>query len=135
MNSHGETGSEPIINIQHLTRKFDSKVALDDLSLRVPRGGVFGLIGGNGAGKTTLIRHILGMLRAHTGSVQVFGLDPVQYPVEVLGKTGYLSEDRDLPNWMRVHELMRYTQGFYPKWDPVYADGLRQAFELVRRPE
>ncbi len=130
MNSHVETGSEPIIEIQNLTRKFDSKVALDDLSLSVPRGGVFGLIGGNGAGKTTLIRHLLGMLKAHTGSVKVFDLDPVQNPVEVLGKIGYLSEDRDLPNWMRIHELMRYTQGFYPKWDPAYAEELRQAFEL-----
>lgn len=124
------SAAPPIVEVQRLTRQFDGKIALNDLSLIVPRGGVFGLIGGNGAGKTTLIRHILGMLKAQTGSVRVFGLDPVENPVGVLGRIGYLSEDRDLPNWMRVHELIRYTQAFYPNWDPKYAEELREAFDL-----
>lgn len=124
------SAAPPIVEVQRLTRQFDGKIALNDLSLIVPRGGVFGLIGGNGAGKTTLIRHILGMLKAQTGSVRVFGLDPVENAVGVLGRIGYLSEDRDLPNWMRVHELIRYTQAFYPNWDPKYAEELREAFDL-----
>ncbi len=124
------SAAPPIVEVQRLTRHFDRKIALNDLSLIVPRGGVFGLIGGNGAGKTTLIRHILGMLKAQSGSVRVFGLDPIENPVGVLGRIGYLSEDRDLPNWMRVHELIRYTQAFYPNWDPTYAVELREAFDL-----
>ena len=92
------SSAPPIVEIRRVTRQFGNKTALDDLSLTVPRGGVFGLIGGNGAGKTTLIKHILGMLKAQSGSVQVFGLDPVQNPVGTLGRIGYLSEDRDLPN-------------------------------------
>ena len=124
------SAASPLVDVQRLTRKFDSKVALDDLSLIVPRGGIFGLIGGNGAGKTTLIRHLLGMLKVQTGSVRMFGLDPVENPVGVLGRIGYLSEDRDLPNWMRIYELMRYTQAFYPNWDPKYAEELREAFDL-----
>ena len=119
-----------IVSILHLSRSFDGKVALDDVTLHVPRGGVFGLIGGNGAGKTTLIRHLLGMLRAQSGAVRVFGFDPVANPVEVLGRIGYLSEDRELPNWMRVHELIRYTRAFYPSWDPLYAKELLDAFQL-----
>lgn len=122
--------TSPIVEIRRVTRQFGNKTALDDISLSVPRGGVFGLIGGNGAGKTTLIKHVLGMLKAQSGSVQVFGLDPVQNPVGTLGRVGYLSEDRDLPNWMRVGELMRYTQAFFPNWDEVYAEELRQAFDL-----
>ena len=120
----------PIIEVQRLTRQFDNKVALADLLLTVSVDCVFGLIGGNGAGKTTLIRHLLGMLKAQSGSVRVFGTDPVADPVGVLGRIGYLSEDRDLPNWMRVHELMRYTQAFYPNWDSNYADELRETFDL-----
>jgi ABC-2 type transport system ATP-binding protein len=130
MNEPFPSSSPPIIDIRRLTRQFVNKTALDDVSLTVPRGGVFGLIGGNGAGKTTLIKHILGMLKAHQGSVQVFGLDPVQNPVGTLGRIGYLSEDRDLPNWMRVGELLRYSQAFYPTWDEAYAEELRQAFDL-----
>lgn len=127
------SSAPPVVNIARLTRQFGNKTALDGVSLVVPRGGVFGLIGGNGAGKTTLIKHILGMLRAQSGSVQVFGLDPVANPVGTLGRIGYLSEDRDLPNWMRVGELMRYTQAFYPNWDDAYAEELRQAFDLDPR--
>ncbi len=47
------------------------------MTLSVPRGAVFGLVGENGAGKTTLIKHILGLLKAKRGSVRIFGLDPV----------------------------------------------------------
>jgi ABC-2 type transport system ATP-binding protein len=130
MNEPFPCSAPPIVDIRRLTRQFGNKTALDDVSLAVPRGGVFGLIGGNGAGKTTLIKHILGMLKPQTGSVQVFGLDPVQNPVGTLGRIGYLSEDRDLPNWMRVGELIRYTQAFFPTWDEAYAEELRKAFDL-----
>jgi ABC-2 type transport system ATP-binding protein len=124
------SGSNPIIEIDRLTRQFGSKAALNQVSLDIPRGGVFGLIGGNGAGKTTLLRHVLGLLKAQSGTVRVFGMDPVTNPVGVLGRIGYLSEDRDLPNWMRVRELIRYTQAFYPHWDEAYAEELREAFDL-----
>lgn len=124
------SSSPPVVQIARLTRQFGTKTALDNISLTVPRGGVFGLIGGNGAGKTTLIKHILGMLRAQTGSVEVFGLDPVANPVGTLGRIGYLSENRDLPDWMRVGELMAYTRAFYPTWDDRYAEELRLMFDL-----
>src|SRR5207247_3238784 len=103
---------------------------LDSVSLSFPHGAVYGLVGVNGAGKTTLIRHILGLLRAERGSVRVFGLDPVADPVAVLSRIGYLSEENDLPAWMRVDELIRYTRAFYPKWDDAYAEELRRTFAL-----
>jgi ABC-2 type transport system ATP-binding protein len=123
--------SPPVVDIRRLTRRFGATTALDDVTLMIPRGGVFGLIGENGAGKTTLIKHILGMLKAQSGVVRVFGLDPVQNPVGTLGRIGYLSEDRDLPDWMRVGELMRYTQAFFPTWDEAYAEELRETFDLA----
>ncbi len=122
--------SESVISVSALTRRFGAKTALDSVSVSLPRGAVYGLVGANGAGKTTLIRHILGLLRAESGSVRVFGLDPVADPVAVLSRIGYLSEENDLPGWMRVDELIRYTRAFYPKWDDVYAEELRQAFAL-----
>jgi ABC-2 type transport system ATP-binding protein len=62
--------------------------------------------------------------------VRVFGHDPVADSVPVLSRIGYLSEENDLPGWMRVDELMRYTRAFYPAWDPAYAEELRRAFDL-----
>ena len=106
------------------------KAALASVTLSVPRGAVYGLVGENGAGKTTLIKHILGLLRAQSGSVRVFGLDPVTDPVGVLSRIGYLSEERDLPGWMRVDELISYSRAFYAAWDEAYAEELRQTFAL-----
>lgn len=105
-------------------------MALDSVTLSMPRGAVYGLVGANGAGKTTLIKHILGLLRAQTGSVRVFGLDPVADPVGVLSRIGYLSEENDLPGWMRVDELIRYSRAFYTAWDDDYAEELRRSFAL-----
>ncbi|MEO8426271.1 MAG: ABC transporter ATP-binding protein [Verrucomicrobiota bacterium] len=130
MKSNASSAPDAVIEIADVTRRFGSKLALDHVTLTIPRGVVFGLIGANGAGKTTLIKHILGLLKAQSGSVRVFGLDPVADPVGALIRIGYLSEQRDLPVWMRVDELLRYTQAFYPKWDAAYAEQLRGHFGL-----
>src|SRR4051812_41234416 len=114
MNKPPDTSFDPVIELERISRHYGSKLALNDVSLRVQRGKVFGLVGENGAGKTTLIKHILGALKAESGSVRIFGLDPVADPVGVLSRVGYLSENRDLPGWMRVDELLRYVQAFYP---------------------
>ena len=122
--------SDPVIDVSELTRRFGAKTALSSVTLSMPRGAVYGLVGANGAGKTTLIKHILGLLRAESGSVRVFGLDPVADPVAVLSRIGYVSEDNDLPGWMRVDELIRYSRAFYPAWDDTYAEELRRTFAL-----
>jgi len=119
-----------VIAVSGLTRRFGAKTALSSVTMTVPRGGVYGLVGANGAGKTTLIKHILGLLRAESGSVRVFDRDPVADPTAVLSRIGYLSEENDLPGWMRVDELMRYSRAFYPGWDDAYAEELRQTFAL-----
>jgi ABC-2 type transport system ATP-binding protein len=125
------TSSTPtIIDIHGVTRRFGATVALDNVSLRVPRGCVFGLIGVNGSGKTTLLKHVLGLLRAQTGSVRVFERDPVAEPVGVLSRIGYLSEENDLPPWMTVAELIRYTRAFYPSWNDEDAEKMRRQFGL-----
>src|SRR5438105_11676230 len=123
-------GPEAAIVIEGVTRRFGRTAALDDVSLTVPRGVVFGLVGANGAGKTTLIKHVLGLFKAQTGAVRVFGCDPVADPAGVLARIGYVSEEHDLPGWMRVWELLRYSQAFYAGWDQAYAEELRGKFEL-----
>jgi ABC-2 type transport system ATP-binding protein len=122
--------SEPAIVVSDVTRRFGTKTALSSVSLSFPRGAVYGLVGANGAGKTTLIKHLLGLLRAQTGSVRVLGRDPVADPVGALSRIGYLSEENDLPGWMRVVELIIYSRAFYPQWDDAYAEELKRMFAL-----
>lgn len=125
--------SESVICVSELSRHFGPKAALSNVSVTVERGAVYGLVGANGAGKTTLIRHVLGLLRAQAGSVRVFERDPVAEPVAVLSRIGYLSEENDLPGWMTVDELMRYSRAFYATWDDAYARELRSLFALDGR--
>ena len=126
-----ETGmGQTVVDVNDLSRSFGGKTALEGVSFHADAGQVYGLVGANGAGKTTLLKHLLGLLRAATGSVRVFGLDPVRDAVGVLSRVGYLSEERELPEWMRVDELMRYTQAFHPTWDAAYARELLESFAL-----
>jgi ABC-2 type transport system ATP-binding protein len=62
--------------------------------------------------------------------VRVFGRDPVRDPAGVLARVGCLTEENDLPGWMRVDELIRYSRAFYPGWSDDYAEDLRRAFGL-----
>lgn len=119
-----------VVCIEGLVRRFRRADALDGVSLRVRPGTVHGLVGENGAGKTTLLEHILGGYRPQAGTVSVFGQDPVKDPVAVLSRIGYLSEERDIPGWMTVRELMRYNKAFYPGWDDAYAEQKRNDFGL-----
>src|SRR6185503_4837654 len=119
-----------VIAVHEISRKFGTKRALDRVTFRATEGKVYGLVGANGAGKTTLLKHLLGLLRAQSGSVRVFDRDPVRDPVGVLSRVGYLSEERELPDWMRIDELMRYTQAYHPNWDEKYARELLETFAL-----
>jgi ABC-2 type transport system ATP-binding protein len=121
---------QAVVDINNVSRFFGDKAALTGVSFRATAGQVYGLVGSNGAGKTTLLKHLLGLLRATSGSVRVFDLDPVRDPVGVLSRIGYLSEEHELPEWMRVEELMRYTQAFHPTWDAAYAQELLKTFAL-----
>lgn len=87
------------IDIHHITKRFGDFYAVRDLSLSIPRGGVYGLLGPNGAGKTTTLRILAGLLRPGKGSVRVLGLDPGTSHARIASRVGMMIEGPGLhPN-------------------------------------
>ena len=125
-------GAEFAVDVRNLSRSFRGTVALSDVTLQIPTGSIFGLVGLNGAGKTTLIKHLIGALRPQSGTVTVLGEDPIADPEGVLREIGYLSEEDSLPTWMKVGSLIDFCRALYPSWDDAYATELCEMFGLTR---
>lgn len=94
------------VNIQSVTKRFAGHTAVQSLSLKVPRGSVYGLLGPNGAGKTTTIRMLLNIIEPDEGTIQI--LDQANARRSVLDRVGYLPEERGLYKKMQVKRLLRF---------------------------
>lgn len=104
--------------------------ALDDLSIQVPTGAIYGFLGPNGAGKTTTIRLLLGLARPAAGTVTVLGEPIPAHATNVLARVGYVPERPHLHFSLTVEESIRFHAAFYPSWDQRWANELVQRFDL-----
>lgn len=84
--------SDVVLQTEDLTKRFGRRVAVDDLSMRVERGNIFGFLGQNGAGKSTTIRMALGLVRPTSGRVRLLGHDMAKHPLRALARTGAIVE-------------------------------------------
>ncbi|MEM7355622.1 MAG: ABC transporter ATP-binding protein [Acidobacteriota bacterium] len=124
------SSSEPAVKTTSLGRSFSGRWAVHDLSLAVPSGSVYGLLGLNGSGKTTTLRLLMGLLRPSEGSAEVLGLDPQTAPVELKSQVGYVGDQPGFYDWMQVGELIDFVAHHRRAWDEDYADELRRQFGL-----
>ncbi|MBS0595328.1 MAG: ABC transporter ATP-binding protein [Proteobacteria bacterium] len=106
-------GSEPVITVQHLTRRFGDFVAVDDTSFEVRRGEVFGLLGPNGAGKTTTFRMLCGLLPASSGQLRVAGVDMRRARAAARRHIGYVAQKFALYANLSVDDNLRFFAGAY----------------------
>src|SRR5258708_10020 len=104
---------EPVIRLENVTKRYGSQTALDHVSLEVPPGTVFALLGENGAGKTTAIRVLLGLTDPDEGKATVLGIDSARHGHDVRSRVGYVPECPTLYEWMTVSEIGWFTAGFY----------------------
>ena len=93
------------VEIDQITKTFGKVVAVDDLSLNVPRGSVYGFIGPNGSGKTTTLRMIMNILYPDSGTIRVFG---EELHGACTDRIGYMPEERGLYKKMKVQELLEF---------------------------
>jgi ABC-2 type transport system ATP-binding protein len=106
-----------LIRVENMTKRYKGAPAVEGLSLEVPAGSVFGLLGENGAGKTTTIQAVLGLIAPDEGRVRTLELDPSAHGLEVRRRVGYVPEQPVLYDWMTVSEIGWFAAGFHREND------------------
>jgi ABC-2 type transport system ATP-binding protein len=101
------------VEVEHLTKRFGTFVAVDDISFESHHGEIFGFLGPNGSGKSTTIRIMCGLLRPTSGIARVAGIDVAADPEGVRQHIGYMSQKFSLYNDLRVVENLRFFAGLY----------------------
>ena len=110
--------SGDVVQAQQLTKTFGEEVAVDSLTMNVPRGTIFGFIGPSGCGKTTTVRMMTGVHKPTSGQVTVLGKDPYKFSKSDREKIGYLIQNFVLYPELNVWENLNFTASFYgvPLW-------------------
>lgn len=116
-----------LLNIQNLSKKFGCNDALNDVSLSIESGKIYGLLGPNGSGKTTLIKIINGLLVPNNGTVLVAGKQPGPYTKSVIS---YLPDKLYFNKWMKVSELLEYYADFYSDFDIARAKDMLERLHI-----
>ena len=122
--------SKPAIWAENIGKNYGSVHALGGLNLSVPAGSIYGLLGPNGAGKTTTIKILMNLLAPSHGRAEVLGRRTEELTWQDFRKIGYVSENQQMPDDMRVGELLDYLRPYYPAWDSSLCDALRQQLDL-----
>lgn len=130
MNLKGDYMVEESISIRNLKKCYKEKVALDDLSISVKKGEIFGLLGHNGAGKSTTIDCVLGLKNFEEGCVSILGMNPVTHRKKLFEKVGVQLQQSCYQNAIRVGELCEEISALYK--EPADYKKLLEEFKLIK---
>ncbi|HEY2781294.1 MAG TPA: ABC transporter ATP-binding protein [Steroidobacteraceae bacterium] len=119
-----------IIQSEGLNKSFRRHAALRGISLAVPEGSIYALIGVNGAGKTTTIKMLLNILTPTSGRADVLGVDSRRLSPQEFAQIGYVSENQELPPRLTLRTYLGYLRPFYPTWDDSLERELIADFQL-----
>jgi len=122
---------ENAIEVRDLTVRYAKRVAVDGVSLTVPRGAVYALLGRNGAGKSSLVRCLLGEQKPQQGSVTLLGHDSWTQRAALMERVGVVSEDADAPPHMKVSELTQFCSRLYARWSQTAVDERLRRFGIA----
>jgi ABC-2 type transport system ATP-binding protein len=118
----------PAVTVEHLVKKYAHLVAVNDVSLSIHEGEIFGIIGPNGAGKTTAVECISGLRAPDSGSISIYGLSPQKDRNAIREFVGVQLQESALPPRLRVGEAVRLFASFYP--NPLDPDQLLESLGM-----
>jgi ABC-2 type transport system ATP-binding protein len=121
---------EYVITTEQLTKRFGSQVAVNNLTLNIPTGCIFAFLGPNGAGKTTTIKTFMNIMPPNQGTSTVFDVDSRKLGPAEFSQIGYVSENQELPLWMKTGCFLDYCKSLYPNWDDVFCQQLLKQFDI-----
>ncbi len=127
---NADPSTPPAIEMTGLTKRFGQTAAVNELTVRIPAGSVFGFIGPNGAGKTTTIKMLMGFLRITSGEALVLGISPAVDALSIKQRVGYVPEQQFIHRWMRVGEAVGFCRSIYANWNDKLCEELLGLFEL-----
>jgi ABC-2 type transport system ATP-binding protein len=119
----------PIV-IENLVKYYDGRCVLDGISLEVPRGCIYGLLGRNGCGKTTIIRILLGLEPPTRGRTELLGQDSTKLSAQIHGRIGYVAEGHNLIQNYKVRRLVGLCKGLSLHWNDQFFGRLIETFRL-----
>ena len=121
-----------MLEMQNVTKTFGGFTALSELSMRVPKGAVYGLVGPNGAGKSTAIRLLTGVYRPDSGTITMDGL-PVYENPDVKARIAYIPDEIFFFPAATLEEMRKYYKGFYPHFNDELFNKLYEVFQLPKK--
>ena len=126
--------TDMVLETQGLTKYYGSTLALDNMTVKIPRGCICGFVGRNGSGKTTAIKLMLGILKPTAGSSSVLGYDSRNLTPAIRQRIGYVSEGHRLIRWMTIAEAAKFQSTFFPgQWDEEFFRDMIEYFGLSKK--
>src|SRR5688572_29260613 len=120
-----------VLEIESVTKRFGDKVAVSDLSLRVPKGTFLGLLGRNGAGKSTLIKMVTGLMTPTSGTIRVLGREDVHADLDVKRRIGVMPEGTALLERLTGPQYLQFVGRLYGLEDDVIEKRRAELFEVL----
>lgn len=118
------------IEIKNLTKNYGRNRGIKDINISVNEGEIYGFIGPNGAGKSTTIKTILNFVYPTSGEALIFGMDSVKDSEKIKEYIGYVPSEVRYYDDVKVKDIIKYAQSFYPKSNSEYIDGICNELEL-----
>jgi ABC-2 type transport system ATP-binding protein len=122
----------PAIAAEGVTVRYGKRTAVDGVTLRVPEGAVYALLGRNGAGKSSLVRTLLGQIEPELGSAALWGEDVWHHRTRLMQRVGVVAEEADAPPDMKVRDLGWFTSKLYRNWSAASFDERLARFAVDR---